>query len=155
MFAACAVCIVSALSRRSQKICPGSLSTVGHSVRPSASHSCGPAHRQRGAPRPRCSHPGQGFFRLELPFNGCICNGPLVEKSCLVSSAVPSEAALGEHVHPEVSLSQPDAFSALTYRSVRSKRGRTAVRPEEGCGRKTGVLCARPRCQLGKLSGSL
>lgn len=94
-------------------------------------------------------------FPLELSFSGCICDGPLVEKCHLLSSAVPSEAAVGEHVHPEVSLCQPDAFSAFTYRSVRSKRGRTKVRPEEGCGCKTGVLCARPRCQLGELSGPL
>lgn len=76
-------------------------------------------------------------YRLHL-------SGPVVEKSRLVPSVVPSEAAMGEHVHPEVSLRQPDAFSALTRGSVRSKRGRTGVRPEEGSGFKTGVLCARP-----------
>lgn len=77
------------------------------------------------------------LYRLHPP-------GPSVEKSCLVSSAVPSEAAVGEHAHPEVSLSQPDAVPALTHRPVRSKRGRTAVGPEEGCGCEAGVLRARP-----------
>lgn len=62
----------------------------------------------------------------------------------MVSSAAPSEAAMGEHVHAEASLGQPDAVSALPYWTMHSKRGRLSVHPEEGCECRAGVLCARP-----------
>lgn len=42
----------------------------------------------------------------------------------LVSFAVPSEVAMGEHLHLKVSLCQSDAFSALTDWTERSERGK-------------------------------
>lgn len=40
-----------------------------------------------------------------------------------VSFAVPSKAAMGEHVHFKISLSQSDAFSTLTNWTVHSEGG--------------------------------
>lgn len=84
-----------------------------------------------------------------------------------MSFTVPSEAAVGEHVLLEISVSQPDALSAFTHWTVHSKGGeiehpsqvisivifvftfflnlgRLAVRPATRCGHKAGVLRARP-----------
>lgn len=41
--------------------------------------------------------------------------------------AVPSEAAVGEHLHLKVSFCQPDAFSALTNWTMHSERGKIKV----------------------------
>ncbi len=45
-----------------------------------------------------------------------------------VSFAVPSEVAVGEHLHLKTSLCQPDAFSALTNWTEHSERGEIKLR---------------------------
>lgn len=44
---------------------------------------------------------------------------------CLVSFAVPSEAAMGEHERDKISLGQQDAVPALAGWTVHSEKGET------------------------------